>query len=132
MTDKELENAEMPKLDALPKKPFDGDFPIRNYETLAAAVVEVAVEDYKVARKFIRKERKAKLKKIYTEYVTSKNRAKAAKKAAKSMKRLIQQIINAERDISECESFFLSDRFAIFMPHTDGMAFLRALRELTK
>lgn len=125
-------NDSMQKLDALPNVSEEEVFPIRNYQELAAAVVKVAADDYIKARKFLRKERRKRRVRIMNTYIKYKNKVYAAKMCSKMVKSLLKDIDYAERDIYECEAFFLSDRFAIFMPNTDGRDFLNALRRLTQ
>lgn len=92
------------------------DAPIERYLELAAAVVESAVADYISAKKKYPK-LKEKNNKLHAQLKALK------KKVAESDSKLSA----VERDIKECQTFFLSDRFDIFMPTVDGQKFLALL-----
>lgn len=91
------------------------DAPIERYLELAA-VVESAVNDYVSAKKRLPKLQK---------------KAEKEKAQLKALKNKLNNTMNkldaTERDIKECQAFFLSDRFDIFMPTVDGDKFLQLL-----
>lgn len=92
------------------------DAPIERYLELAAAVVQVEVEDYTSAKK-----RSPKLK-------AKEDKLKAQMRALKKKIDQAEAKTNAaEKDIKECRTFFLSDRFDVFMPNVDGDKFLELL-----
>lgn len=92
------------------------DAPIERYLELAAAVVETAVNDYVTAKKRLpRLQKKAEKEKAQLEALK------------KRLSYTLNKLSATERDIEECRTFFLSDRFDIFMPTVDGDKFLKLL-----
>lgn len=89
-------------LDSIPRN-LGMDFPAEPYKTLAAAIVMEASKEYVQALQF--------------------------RELPYHNKRELNM---CERSIAQCEQFFCSDMFDIFMPNVDGVRFMDKLREKAK
>ena len=103
------------------------DYPIENYLKLGAAVVETAANDYLDAKKFLhvtyhRKKAQAEKRLKNAKTDAEERLAKAAKSRNETKK------LECIRQIEECEEFFLSERFDLFMPSISGRDFLDKLK----
>jgi hypothetical protein len=93
-------------------------YPIENYKKLAMAIVQQAAEDYIDAKK--------KLPKLEKRLEARRKRGHGKDSTSKLLE---AKILQYKRDINEAESFFLSDRFDIYMPDVDGELFLQELKK---
>lgn len=96
--------------------------PAINYQNLAMAIVRVAAEDFVRAKKFIEVTYPAKKQSLESK---KKNRRTQA-----MLKKLECDRTQAEKEMLVSESFFLSEKFDIFMPSVNGEDFLRGLEKL--
>lgn len=96
--------------------------PAINYWKLAAEVVRVSAMDFINAKLFIEE--------TYPQKIATLKAKRKNRRTQAMITKLECQKTQAEKAMKASELFFLSERFDIFMPNTDGQAFLDKLRRV--